>query len=68
MFLNLFIPEILKWTLPSLNLDMSIASNQGFSGPKLFAQVSVRLKGLFIRTPQLLTIFVLKFERPFYYC
>ena len=28
---KLFIPEFLKWTLPSLNLDMSAASNKDFS-------------------------------------
>ena len=31
LMINPFIPEFLKWTLPSLNLDMSTASNRGFS-------------------------------------
>ena len=30
-FLNSFIPEFLKQTLPSLDLDMSIDTNRGFS-------------------------------------
>ena len=28
---NPFIPKFLKWTLPSLNLNLSIDSNRGFS-------------------------------------
>ena len=28
---NHFGPEFLKWSLPSLNLDMSIDANRGFS-------------------------------------
>ena len=30
LFINPFTPEILKWILPSLNLDMFIGANRGF--------------------------------------
>ena len=30
-YINTFIPQFLKWTIPSLNLDMSTASNRSFS-------------------------------------
>ena len=29
--INLFIPEVLKWTVPCLNLNMSTDTNRGFS-------------------------------------
>ena len=30
-YFNPFIPECLKWTLPSLNLDTFIVANRGFT-------------------------------------